>query len=592
MRFNPKKAKDIGRLRSAMRSSRRKLNPFREVRFRAIEEYVGGNYSAISNSSGSPAGVHGKTPIPVNLMENAINIYGRQLIASNPRAMITTEKRELKPQAAALEIDINQLIESIKLERSLRLFVTDGLFGMGIMNVQEDEEGPFAEPIDLGDWVHDMTAKDFTRISFAGHRYRVPLWMAQENDQFVGKVRKELSATIRSVIDDEGEERTEAISQGLDSHEDEFVDHVELWDIWLPQERLVLTLSTDNGDVPLRIRDWDGPDDGPYHYLRFLDVPGQIMPLSIASIALDLHILANDLFVKLADQAKRQKTITVVQDSAFKDAESIRDAADGQFIRSTNPAATQEVKYGGIAQENLAFFLQTKDLFSYFLGNLDAIGGLSPQADTLGQEKMLGAAASKRVSDMQDASVRATKSIVTALARYEWNNPLLDRPIKRPIPDLPGFYVDADMTAENLMGEFPDYDIDIDPYSMRDQSPGERLQALQMVFQNYIVPFLPMLEQQGMIVDFDGLLKIVAKLSGMKELEEILIYVDRPEEIGEEQGRSRDTTATRPAVTHRINERINRPGATQQGKDAVLSQLLFGGNPQRDETAQLARSVS
>ena len=47
----------------------------------------------------------------------------------------------------------------------------------------------------------------------------------------------------------------------------------------------------------------------------------------------------------------------------------------------------------------------------------------------------------------------------------------------------------------------------------------------------------------------------------------------------------------KPAQTTRTYERVNRGGATRQGKDMAMMQTLFGGNPQPKEQAMMTRPV-
>ncbi len=73
----------VKNLLSAISHSRRRLQPFRQNRIRALSEYVGKNYS----DSGS------QNRVPVNLIELAVNTYTRQLASRRP-----THQRHHQPQ--------------------------------------------------------------------------------------------------------------------------------------------------------------------------------------------------------------------------------------------------------------------------------------------------------------------------------------------------------------------------------------------------------------------------------------------------------------------------------------------------------------
>jgi hypothetical protein len=136
-------------------------------------------------------------------------------------------------------------------------------------------------------------------------------------------------------------------------------------------------------------------------------------------------------------------------------------------------------------------------------------------------------------------------------------------------------------------GDFLDYNIEIEPYSMQHQSPQMKLQTLTQVFGQFIVPFAPMLAEQGIGINFESLLKTISKYANVTELNDILEYTqssgsnDRPM-VG-------SPPVKMGATTKHISERVNRPGATRHGKDAALSQILFGGDVQASEKAAIGR---
>lgn len=578
----------MSRLRDAVDGSRKKLEPFRRQRHDFIKQFIGKHYS--DNGAGDR--------VPVNLMELAVNIYTRQLAARAPRAMVTTVPRKLKATAALLELALNHLVVEIDLETSLRRWVQDALFSMGIIKVglnrlpgQEidgvahDVGQPFADVVSLDDWFHDMAAPCFERAQFMGNYYRLPLEYVKESDVFDRKVTSRLTTPTEHESQDEfGNERVGKFSRGESQVIDEYHKTIRLLDVWLPIENKMVTFADQMRLTPIRVLDWGGPERGPYHILAFEDVPDQVMPLSPAAIWMDLHDLTNRLFRKLARQAERQKTVLGVQGANKADGERIVDANDGETIRIDNPRGAQEFRFGGADQAGLGFVIQVRNIFNSIAGNLDILGGLAAQSETATQDKLLSEGASKRVADMEDRTLRATKKVMRDLSWYLWTDPLIELPLTKEQPgsDMP---VELVFTPDEIEGDFLDYNIGIQPFSMQHQTPAGKLNTLQQVFGSFVVPFLPLLQQQGITINFEGLLKMVAKLSNMQELDDVLTFSG----LSIEERTSLEQRA--PANTTRTNVRRNVAQSTPQGQEQVLAQLLAGGNPQESQLNSLARNV-
>ncbi len=573
--FEPDNMKHIKRLREAMRHSRRRLSSFRRHRNEAIKQFAGFHYGDTGDAA--------ETNVPVNLLEMAVMIYGMQLAAQRPRVLVSTPHKSLKADAATLELVTNQAIEQVGLGSQLWDVVQDALFCIGILKLglEVDEDGvtgPFCEPVSLDDWVHDVAALRWEQVSFAGNRYRLPYEEVMDSPLYGRKAKKELKPSERETTNEEGEDKSESISRGSDVQPDEYLEYVDLWDVWLPRERLVVTFSEDFDREPLRTVEWDGPDAGPYHLLTFQTVPDQIMPLSIAAMSMDLHTLVNDLYRKTAEQAQRQKDITAYEGSAAEDAGRIQRAADGAMIRLDNLNATREISFGGPDPSTIAFAIGAKDLFSWTLGNLDALGGLSAQAETATQDTMLERNASKRIAFMQQRTVEYAERVVRSLMWYEWTDPVRQKLVKKAVPGSE-IEVDVIWSPETRRGEFLDYNFRIEPYSMTYKSPAQKLATLTQVWQTFIMPYMQFLQMQGIGVDFQQFLELLAKYADMTEIKDVLTF------FGEmpESSAAQSPAPTGSAYTHRVNERVNTPGTTRQGNDQILQQIMLGSRLQEPQ---------
>lgn len=594
----PTKRHQWKRLADAMYWSRHRLEPFRKHRYKAIEQLVGFHYS----DDGA------KTTVPVNLVEMALNIFVRHLAPPEMRTLITTQYRGLKPMASDFELGTNHLIQEIQLGKTLRriaqeaMLSTWGMAKIGLERVHQvevrgfyhDVGQPFVDLVDLDDWVHDMSSKVWEQVGYAGNQYDLPLEVAREVDAWDKSVREGLQSNYQTAYNEQGDPKAETISRGNEGHEREFKDYTTVWDIWLPLENKLITLpADDDGGLrleakPLRVIDWDGPEGGPYRYLHFNDVPSNIMPLAPAAQWMDLHMLINVVWRKLGRQAERQKDVLVVPPASGDDAQRLQRSSDGEYIRQDVPNSVNEFKYGGPDQQNLAFSIMVKDLFVYMGGNLDALGGLGPQSETLGQDQLLSASASKRVADMQQRMLEFTTEIVRDLAWYLWTDPLIDLTLVKRIPGV-DLDIPTSFTAEQREGDFLDYNIQIDPYSMQHQTPQTQLQTLVQMFREFVMPAAPLMAEQGIQIDWEMFLRTMAKYTNMTELEDMILFLESEQSGYNANGQG--PVIPRPAQTVRRHERVNIPGASRHGKDAALIQTLLGGG-QPDSAASISRPTS
>lgn len=595
MPFDTDDRTSMKRLREAITASRSKLKPFREERYDALRQYVGKHYG----DEGA------RDRVPVNLLEQMVSIYSRHLAANNPRVLVTSRFEMLGPTAAEFAQAVNVLMQEIELAKSLRQVIVDALFCIGVLKVgispeMEVEVGgylhdvgqPFADPISFDDFVFDMCSTRLEQCDFIGNRYRLPLDYVKSSALYAGTER--LAPTPKLTTDQvTGEPRVQALSLGESGYDgDEYRDYIELWDIWLPEQNLVVTLPDDDPPDAIRVVEWDGPEQGPYHLLSFADVPGNIIPLAPAMVAMDLHDFVNRIYRKVFRQAERQKEIPTYQGNAEQDAQRVVDAVDGKMVRLDHADGFKIHRFGGADQVGMAAGIHAKDVFNDLMGNLSLLGGLGPQSGTLGQDELLNANASKKIADMQDRFVTFTKGVVQALAWYEWTDPLRQRQLTKTVPGT-DISLSVVWSPETREGDFIQYDLDIEPYSMQHSSPGTRLSMLLNVYQTVVIPSLPMLQQQGGTLDMQVLLDLISEYTNIPELRDIVRFqgLMEDEQVGME-GSPKPELRQAPSTT-RTNVRVNRPGATTTGKDeALIQRLLSGaGSVQPGQAATLTRNV-
>ncbi len=417
---------DVGRLCDAMQRARLALRRPREERVNAVRQFVGHHWS----EEGS------QQLVPCNLISLYVDVVGRKLVANNPRVMLSTDNRRLKPIVNAMESWANKEVVKTQLDVTLRRVVLDALFSIGIckvalatpadaaaLNWSLKAGQPFAARVDLDDFVFDHHARDFSECGFMGHRYRVPLRTVRESKMYA-KSRENLTASEDRLFNFEGDERLSVLGRTTYGDMIEFEDMVDLWEVYLPRHKLVVTLRDDSltgaGEEvsnplygkALRVQRWLGPDSGPYHILALGVVPGNAMPKAPIQDLIDLHEAVNRIIRKLVRQSDRQKEVTFVSGGATEDGEWAMNANDGEAIKVDNPDKLKTTTWGGPNDQNFRLFVALKDLFDFLAGGLSLMGGLGPQSKTLGQDELLNQNASASISSMQDKCLKHTADVL------------------------------------------------------------------------------------------------------------------------------------------------------------------------------------
>jgi hypothetical protein len=561
---NPLSAKQMSRLHTAIEWSEKALEFPRRKRLEAIKHFVGYHYA--------PGGLESRNIVPILAL--IIQVYTRILSPTAPRALITTRRPELKPVAANFDIAVNQIPDEIGLAETLRKMVEEALFYMGIVKVGLAKTGsalgadygkPFVDLVTGDDYFWDMSAKSYDAIAYEGNTY----WGDYEdvlNASWLNPAEKdELKPDDFSTIGPAGENRAEGVS--VNGTADQYRDRIWLRDTYLHKEGVLITSCVKSKKV-LNVVKWEGPAGGPYIKLKYIDVPGNLMPLAPVALWIDLHEVQNKLFRKLSSQAESQKSVLGFQGGDDEGVNALKNAKDGDGIKY-NGADPKVLGTTGVDAKTLAFYLQCKQLSSYFASNLDTLGGLAIQSETLGQDKMLGEAAGAQMRDMVDRTYKVVREIFYALSFYEWNDPLTNRTLDKVIPGT-DLTIPVAWNQASKKGDINLYDLGVDIYSMQDNSPGTRLQKLSLIMQQFITPLEGQIQAAGGQVDVQEIFKQVARYADFAEVADLVRFVEKSDTPGQAQ-----SPAGMPSSTRREYVRTGKPGMSVQGADATLAQQLL-----------------
>jgi hypothetical protein len=570
--MNPLDEIQRGRLSKAMETSYRELMPFRTLTRELVENYAGSGYGRANKP---------RYEIMINLMNQTVDAYTMALVANRPRVLLSTQLPELTYFSRQFQVAINNLIEEIGLEFTLRQWVLDAFFCIGIVKVHLADSGmvelqedlwmdpgkPFASNVGIDNWVHDMSATKWTEIKYAADSYRIP-FSDLSHPMFEPSVVEDLKPSTKQAVE---EQRLELISRGEQVDQDELEPMVDLCDVWVPRDQKIYTFALNNRGQfqikslnPVAVMDWDGPGQGPYHLLGFNDVPENIMPTSPASHLDSLHRLANNIMRKQSKQARRQKDVHTYTPAGAEDAKRIQNANDGEFIKVQEGSEISTVKMGGVDGPNQAFLLGVIQLFDRFAGNLTALAGLGAQTPTASQEQIVQGRLANKEAQMQYRVMDATNRLIRDLGWLLWNDTVKVMPGRLPIEGT-DISVDATWTPDDRQGTFFDYRVGIDVYSMAYQSPQSRVTTINNLITQVYAPLGQLLNAQGGQLNLQKLVEIHADLLNEPRIRELVQFTN----ILPGEGADAEDSPMPAAPTTRNYVRRNVPGSTPESRSHV-----------------------
>jgi hypothetical protein len=494
--------------------------PTRQLRKKMHQEYASGYFE---NKVGESQ--------PMNLLDRFVNIIGPYLVSQNPRVNIDP-KRGIKASrsfARTMELALEHLFQEIELSaNTLRPAVLNSMFSMGITKtgIMSDSQveifgylhdvgQPFCDSIDYDDYIGDFRARNKQEMEVEGNAYCVPVEYICDSGLF--KNYDHLSVTREHNYELTEPEQIAKKHMIPFEHRNEFRKKVWLNDLWVPDEGIIITVPPKGqGDKIMRTVKYDGPEDGPYDLLTYHHFPNSILPIPPVYNIVNLNNIINRLVNKMKHQAEREKKVMLYELTGAEDAELIRNTPDGFTAGVKNVDAFKEVEFGGVSDTNFPFVQYLEQQYSIQGGNLYTIGGRSSQADTLGQEQMLQANASKQLQDMVLQVHRFTRNITRKLAWYLWSDPYIQIPV---IKELGEFKLQVEYTPDVREGDFFDYGFDIEPYSMAQMSPETRFQRLMQLVGQVVLPTAQMAASQGSMLNVNELVNECARFLDVRNID-------------------------------------------------------------------------
>lgn len=560
----------LKKLTGAVEWSRRQMRSFQEQRMTALRQFVGHHYG----DGGSDE------KVPINLVNIFTQIYARKLSVKKLRTLVTTSNRQYAANAAEYTLAMNRRLEQIKPESALNTAGLEAMFLMGIVQIGISGDQVFVDPVLFDDMLVDMSAKRWDAIGFIGHRFRPSLDWARDNPAFNKNARSKLAPTAMfqaSDLSDSEEVQSQRLAMNNAGQVQEYRDRVDLIQLYCPEEKTLITYAAERATEPLSVVNWKGPpgnDLGPYRKVGFIDVPGNLLPLAPVQLGRDIHDVVNRLGNKVFRQAERQKTLLQVPRKDTKDGQRIVKAVDGEAIPVDDGKEIREISTGGANQLTLNMVSWLRQLASYSAGNADAVGGLAPSSDTVGQDTMLLQSAGSQVEDMQQTMMQFTSDVCSDIAFWTLSDPLLNIRLSRPIENT-GLSFDTVFTPESVQGDFNEYDFKVDPYSSVIRTPQQRLQTLLGLTDRVLLQMMPLLQQNGQTIDIEKLIKLVAQYADLPEFVEIITFA-----AGEAHASPEDKPL--PPIQPRARQDGGRPAAQTSAlgdiEKMMMSKMMTGSD--------------
>jgi hypothetical protein len=561
----------IGRLYQAIKTSRDALVPFCLTRTDMIRTAVGSWYP--------PKGARYRTY--VNLLNQTQRVFQMALASNNPQVKVNSFNQKLWPFCRKYEVNINKCLANMDFCTTLQECVMDAFFLIGMtvvrmadagfvkteQNVWVDPGKPWVDRVSPDDAVLDMSAKNLRSMRFVGNRYRVSWRKFLKRDDFDQKIVAQCAPQSKFITDASPDVASE-IDTYYTVDDDELEPMIWLQDVYIPENREWVTMATEKELPPLKTLKWKGSDQGPYKFLHFGWVPDNIMPSSPASNLLELHNLINRLYLKLSNQANRQKNVVAVAIGAEDDGQKAKDSRDGEWPLFRDVSMLKPIQFPGPDGNTNAFAMAAMEIFNNVAGNVRAIGGLGSEAETATQEGMIQNHAQGMIGFMKQAVVAFSSDNAREIGCMMWDDKALKIDSSIEVENT-GYRVDASWKPGQREGLKDHYEFSVEPNSTTWAPPEAKLQKLTGFLQVYL-QMLPVMQAGG--VDSMEFARIYAEYANLPEILRIVKQMQLPQ--GGEGGGDPHQATKAPVTERNVTRTSQNRGPQGQGAAAVLAQAM------------------
>jgi hypothetical protein len=526
----------------------------------------------------------------VNYFKMYVRGMQTRLASNSPRWSIRSRTASGRGFDKRIQSFLNRYTELLNLRDVFKNCVLDASFGRAVIKVVTSiapkgvhcDYAPRAFRINPDNFFVDRATASSTvdEASFMGDIYLVPLESAQQFPGFDPAQRESL-AEYRMNTGHSGGIPTEDIT----STDELFVEPmVRLVDVYLPSLKLLCTwqANTDNFDEigsrpPLAVQPMPV---NPYVTFSTMKVPNSTAESPPLEDIRELHFLANDMFHKAADQARKSKRNPTAPEGADEDFSRMLKAADGEAVFTNRAAEFGLYTLPGPDQSVVGLGQLAAQLLSQSSGNMEVALGLSAGASTARQtQAILGQIDSVSALDRAEFE-EFMASVGMKLASFAFVDDMFQLEIIEQVPGTKFFY-NLDWLNPNQLpriGEIDDYHFEVVPYSTAYRTPQERISQLNAASQ-LLLQWMTV-ASQGAPINIGAVIKSVSEAFDLVgDLEE---WWSGEKPSPAEQAVSAYTTTAAPPQGSEVNYNSNSQAGPMDGGGGEPSE---GGMQMGAETA-------
>jgi hypothetical protein len=244
---------------------------------------------------------------------------------------------------------------------------------------------------------------------------------------------------------------------------------------------------------------------------------------------------------KVVEQAERQKDIVTYKRSSADDAESLKDAGDGEAVAVDDPDGVKTISFGGQQNSNVNHLASLEQWFNMMASNPNQVGGQNIEAKSATAANILQANSGIGLEDCKDALYIFAASEARKRAWYFHTDPLMNVPLTQRQLQPGGIQigpagvpwmapptmqdVQVILTPEQKAGNYIDFVFTIEPESMGRVDSKVRLQQ-EMSLCQQVLPAVMAAAQvgmsMGMPLNAQALLLRMARDMGIMWMDEVL----------------------------------------------------------------------
>ena len=544
---------------------------------------------------------------PLNLVFNTVRAYVPNLVMQNPITHVITPYIKYKQYAELLGMGLDATARQIKLKQELRAWITNALFGWGIMrsgikatgellnfdDIMVDNGQVYARNVSLGNFGFDPTCTNINQAKCMWDRVTVPRQTLLDTDGFDHDAVMALPSSPTNVTD-----KLSGISISTEAKGAmvKLQDEVDVVQMYVPEIESVVMMgdpTQKRSGKYLQITEYNGPKEGPYTFLSFSPpVDENPFPVPPVGVWYELAKIANRCFVKMTNQFENQKDLIFYSPAQVDTIDQIKEAISGDAIPTMDPKNINQISMGGQNEKNERFLQELYTIYNMMAGNPELISGQGVPGGkntTATAVQALQGNASIGIEDMRDIVYDQTAEVQRRIAWYLHTDPFIQLPLTK--RETGGEEVQLELTPEQRMGDFLDYTFKIVARSMTPLDPMVRSKRI-IEFTVNIIPgaaqtALAMM-QMGQQFNIQRYLTQIAFEMGIQDIVED-IFVDP-----EWQMKMEIMTSLGPQNSGKAGGN-SVAGAKQNGGNPMARPITTPGqdfNQQSQETAAMGQSMN